>query len=135
MTASLTPPLALDYITALSADIRAAAVFDAAGNHLAGPARLAEAARALVAPAGELARAGAREIGSGELEGSGEGGKAFVARDERHVIVVITGPFALARVTRHDLRTALSALGGQMPPTGPPERLDDSLVRALLSAV
>jgi len=37
MTASLTPALALDYITALSADIRAAVVLDAAGAHLAGP--------------------------------------------------------------------------------------------------
>ena len=47
MTASLTPALALDFITALSADIRAAVVFDAAGEHLAGPERLAAAARAL----------------------------------------------------------------------------------------
>jgi hypothetical protein len=124
MTASLTPPLALEYITALSADIRAAVVLDAAGNHLAGPTGLAEAART---PAGAP--------GPREREGAGDGGKVFIARDERHAIVVVTGPLALARVTRHDLRTALSALGGQMPPTGPPERLDDSLVRALLSAV
>src|SRR3954469_25049604 len=101
MTAALTPALALDFITALSADIRAAVVFDAAGDHLAGPPELATAARVLV------------EDGPGECEGSGERGKAFVARDERHTIVVVTGPFALPRVTRHDLRTALSALRGQ----------------------
>ena len=123
MTASLTPALALDFITALSADIRAAVVFDAAGVHLAGPPALAAAASQLVGQ------------GPGEFEGSGARGKAFVARDERHVIVVVTGPFALPRVTRHDLRTALSALGGQKQPIGPPGRLDEPLVSALLSAV
>jgi hypothetical protein len=123
MTTSLTPALALDFITALSADIRAAVVFDAAGAHLAGPDRLAVAARAL---AGRDAR---RE------EGSAAGGKAFVARDERHTIVVVTGPFALSRVTHHDLGTALSALGGQKAPIGPPGRLEEHLVSALLSAV
>jgi hypothetical protein len=215
MTASLTPTLALDFITALSADIRAAAVLDAAGEPLAGPPRLAAAARPLArgeagargsasaregetAPAGPDARAaeaaprgdarpgetapdgpnarddeaprrlGApadpapdgpsarddeapRRLGApadpapdqalagspsaapwSELEGGDGRGKVFVARDERHVIVVVTGPFALARVTRHDLRTALSALGGQNVPIGPPGRLEEGLARALL---
>ena len=122
MTASLTPALALDYITALSADIRAAVVLDAAGDHLAGPAELARAARGA---SGRAAR----------VEGATERGAVYAARDERHAIVVVTGPFALARVTRHDLQTALAALGGQMPPTGPPERLPDDLVSALLSVV
>jgi hypothetical protein len=121
MTASLTPALALDYVTALSADIRAAVVLDAAGQHLAGPAGLAAVARTLPrAP---------------RLEGSTDSGAVFAARDERHVVVVVTGPFALARVTRHDLGTALSALGGQMAPIDPPERLPDALVGALLSVV
>ena len=121
MTASLTPTLALDYITALSADIRAAVVLDAAGNHLAGPVELASVAATLPrAP---------------RLEGGTEAGAVYAARDERHAIVVVTGPFALARVTRHDLQTALAALGGQMPPTGPPERLPDDVVSALLSVV
>ena len=121
MTASLTPTLALDYITALSADIRAAVVLDAAGARLAGPVELARAAAALPrAP---------------RVEGETERGAVYAARDERHAIVVVTGPFALARVTRHDLQTALAALGGQMPPTGPPERLPDDLVSALLSVV
>jgi hypothetical protein len=121
MTASLTPALALDYITALSADIRAAVVLDAAGARLAGPAGLAEAARAL--PDGP------------RFEGVTEAGAVYGARDERHAIVVVTGPFALARVTRLDLTTALSALGGQKPPIGSPERLPDALVSALLGAV
>jgi hypothetical protein len=123
MTASLTPALALDFVTALSADIRAAAVLDAAGERLAGPARLAEAARPLAAdPAWR------------ELEGQDARGKVFAARDDRHVIVVGTGPFALGRVTRHDLRTALSALGGQIVPAGAPGRLEEGVVGALLDA-
>jgi hypothetical protein len=125
MTASLNPALALDFITALSADIRAAVVFDAAGAHLAGPPDLATAACVLLR----------QHESAGELEGSGALGKVFVARDDRHVIVVVTGPLALARVTRHDLRTALSTLGGQKQPIGPPGPLGDPLVSALLSAV
>jgi len=127
MTASLTPALALDFITALSADIRAAAVLDASGAPLAGPARLAEAARGLVGAGGDASWSA--------LEGDDARGKVFVARDERHVIVVVTGPFALARVTRHDLRTALSALGGQNAPIGPPGLLGEARTGALLSAV
>ena len=158
MTASLTPTLAIDFITALSADIRAAAVLDASGAPLAGPAGLAQAARALVVAGGVVAggqvaggddaggaggdaAAGAGEGSAagtggdaswGELEGEDARGKVFVARDERHVIVVVTGPFALARVTRHDLRTAL---GGQNAPIGPPGRLGEARTGALLSAV
>lgn len=121
MTASLTPALALDFITALSADIRAAAVLDAAGEHLAGRRELAEAVRAFPdAP---------------QLEGLTPAGGVFAARDERHTIVVVTGPFALSRLTRHDLRTALSALGGQTPPAGPPRRLADPLVSGALHLV
>jgi hypothetical protein len=121
MTASLTPALALDFITALSADIRAAIVLDAGGERLAGPPELAELARGLP--------------DASRLEGATAGGAVFAARDERHTIVVVTGPFALPRVTHLDLRTALSALGGQTPPTGPPERLEDPVVSAVLRAL
>jgi hypothetical protein len=122
MTASLTPALALEFITALSADIRAAIVLGAGGERLAGPPALAAAARALPeAPP--------------HLEGATADGAVFAARDERHTIVVVTGPFALPRVTRLDLETALFALGGQTSPTGPPERLEDPLVSAVLRAV
>ena len=120
MTASLTPALALEFITALSADIRAAVVLGADGEHLAGAPELADAARALPdAP---------------RLEGSTVAGAVFAARDERHTILIVTGPFALPRVAHLDLRTALSALGGQTPPTGPPERLEAPVVEAVLRA-
>jgi hypothetical protein len=120
MTAALTPALALDLVTALSADIRAAVVLDAQGTLLAGPAALAAPARRLPdAP---------------QLEGTTKNGGVYAARDERHAIVVVTGPLALPRLTRHDLKTALSALGGQTPPDDPPTRLPEAAVDALLSA-
>src|SRR3954453_13872744 len=53
MTDALTPEQALDYLRTLSADIREAAVLDAAGGLLAGPSELAEPARALLAAAPE----------------------------------------------------------------------------------
>jgi hypothetical protein len=127
MTASLTPTLAIEFVTALSADIRAAAVLDATGEPLAGPPELAAAVRPLA-----RARDTATTPSWTELEGEDGRGKVFAARDERHLIVVVTGPLALGRVTRHDLRTALAALGGQIVPIGPPGRLDEGLTRTLL---
>ena len=49
MTAALTPALTLDYLHALSADLRAAVVLDARGECLAGPPALGDAARAVLA--------------------------------------------------------------------------------------
>jgi hypothetical protein len=120
MTAALTPALALAFVTALSADIRAAVVLDAQGTLLAGPDALAAPARALPQEP--------------QLEGTTKHGGVYAARDERHTIVVVTGAFALSKLTRHDLRTALSALGGQTPPNDPPARLPEAAVDALLRA-
>jgi hypothetical protein len=74
MTASLTPTLAIDFITALSADIRAAAVLDARGDPLAGPAKLAAAARALARGEDAAGSAGAR--GDDDAGSAGGGGGA-----------------------------------------------------------
>ena len=124
MTAALTPALALDYVRELSADIRAGVVLDARGELLAGPEALAAPARALLAEAPEAA----------SIEGSTERGAAYAARDSRHAIVVVTGRFALPRLTRHDLRTALSALGGQTAPIEVPATASATAVGALLAA-
>ncbi len=89
MTASLTPALALDFITALSADIRAAAVLDARGDPLAGPPALAEAARALAgvedaaggggaAGAGEPAAGGAPDRGGAGVGDDAQGRNGFL---------------------------------------------------------
>jgi hypothetical protein len=81
--AALTPAGALGWLGSLSIDVRAAAVLDADGTVLAGDPALA---------------------------GVPEGGAVMVARSERHAIVVRTGPRALKRLLRADLRTALEGL-------------------------
>jgi hypothetical protein len=126
MTAALTPPLALDYVTALSADIRAAVVLDPEGALLAGPEALVGPARQLIAAVPDDAR---------QLEGKTAEGAVYAARDARHTILVVTGRFALARLTRHDLNQALSALGGESRSEEAPAPVPDAAVRALFAAI
>jgi hypothetical protein len=125
MTTALTPALALDYIRELSADVIDGVVLDSGGSLLAGPDRLVDAAQALLAVAPDAS----------EIEGATEHGKVFAARSSTHAIVVATGPFALPRVARHDLRTALSALGGETPSSTSPSAAPEAVTRALLTAV
>jgi hypothetical protein len=124
MTAALTPALALDFVRELSADVLAGVVLDAEGTLLAGPAVLADPARALLAAAEDAA----------EVEGATRDGAAFAARDGHHAIVVVTGRFALSRLTRHDLRTALAALRGDAPREGDVATAPPGAVSALLEA-
>ena len=123
MTTALTPALALDYVRELSADVTAGVVLDASGELLAGPDTLAEPARALLAHAPDAT----------ELHGTTPHGGAYAARDDRHAIVVATGPFALTRVTLHDLRTALAALGGESAEMRRSETAPLAAVEALLA--
>jgi hypothetical protein len=102
MTDALTPALALDYLRTLSADIREAAVLDAAGGLLAGPAELGEPARALLAAAPE----------ADDVEVSTAGGIVFAARSDEHAVVVVCGRFALPALVRFDLRMVLGDLAG-----------------------
>src|SRR4051794_34296610 len=102
MTDALTPEQALDYLRTLSADIREAAVLDAAGGLLARPAALAEPAPALLAaPPGAGGPAGAIAQGS-----------VFAARSDAHAVVVVCGRFALPALVRFDLRMVLGDLAG-----------------------
>jgi hypothetical protein len=80
---ALTPAGALGWLATLSVDVRAAAVLDAAGSVLAGDPALA---------------------------GASEGPDVMVARSGYHAIVVRTGPRALERLMRADLRAALAGL-------------------------
>ena len=124
MTAALTPALALDFLHALSADLRAAVVLDARGERMAGEPVLAD---------GRAGRADDASAARATLfEGSTDAGAVFAARDDRHAIVVVTGPHALSRLTPHDLRSALAALGGVDPIDTTPTRLCDGAVSALL---
>jgi hypothetical protein len=127
MTAALTPALALDYLHALSADLSAAVVLNARGERLAGPPALAEAARTVLADP-------VWAPGPTLFEGVTEAGSVFAARDDQHTIVAVTGPHALSRLSRHDLRSALAALGGVNAVDGPPKRLSLPAVSALLGA-
>jgi hypothetical protein len=124
MTAALTPALALAYLSELSADIRAAIVLDAGGEALAVSPReaaLTEAARAFLAPA-PVVRA------------LTERGGAFGARDDRHGVVVVTGPLALPKLAVHDLLSVLAALGGT-PPHAAVSEASGAAAQALLDAL
>jgi hypothetical protein len=103
---TLTPPLALDYLRELSADIVSGVVLDAAGTLLAGPAELETAARDLVAAAGD-----AEEVHVSTAEGA-----IFAARSDKHALVVVCGRFALPSLIRYDLRLVLADLGGGKRP-------------------
>jgi hypothetical protein len=99
---TLTPPLALDYLRELSADIVSGVVLDGSGKLLAGPQDLGEAARDLMTAAGE-----AEEVHVSTAEGA-----VFAARSDRHALVVVCGRFALPSLIRYDLRLVLADLGG-----------------------
>jgi hypothetical protein len=99
---TLTPPLALDYLRELSADIRSGVVLDPGGTLLAGPQELADAARDLLKAAGDAL----------EIQVSTADGAVFAARSERHALVVVCGRFALPSLIRYDLRLVLADLAG-----------------------
>jgi hypothetical protein len=103
---TLTPPLALDYLRELSADIVAGVVLDGDGSLLAGPDDLGAAARDLVAAAGTAE----------EVHVSTADGAIFAARSDRHALVVVCGRFALPSLIRYDLRLVLADLGGKKRP-------------------
>ena len=103
MTDALTPAQALEYLRTLSADIEEAAVLAADGSLLAGPAELAEPARALLAAAPE----------ADDLEVSTAEGSVFAARATRHAVVLVCGRFALPALVRFDLRIVLGDLAGE----------------------
>ena len=90
----------------LSADVRAAIVLDAAGALLAGPAALADPARALLA-------AGA---GADELEAASGEGVVCAVRSPDHAAVAVCGRVAIAGVVRQDLRAAIAAIEGRPQP-------------------
>jgi hypothetical protein len=99
MARALTPTDALEYLRQLSADVRAGAVLNAAGEVLADPDGIAAHARELLAA-----------TDAAELEVTLPNGVVFTARDDRHAVVVATGSQVLPGLQRHDLRTVLGDL-------------------------
>jgi hypothetical protein len=104
---TLTPPLALDYLRELSADIRGGVVLAPDGALLAGPEALADPARDLLAGAGD-----AREVQVAVADGT-----VFAARSDEHAVVVVCGRFALPSLIRYDLKLVLADLSrtGERP--------------------
>jgi hypothetical protein len=98
----MTPALALEYLEELSADIRAGAVLDAGGALLAGTEPVGDAARDLLAAAGDAR----------ELQVTTAGGAVFGVRDDRHALVVACGHQVLASLLFYDLRVVLAELRG-----------------------
>ena len=103
MTDVLKPDQALEYLRALSADIRDGAVLGADGRLLAGPPELADPARALLAAAHE----------ADDIEVATAGACVFGARSDRHAIVLVCGRYALPALVRYDLRMVLGDLEGR----------------------
>jgi hypothetical protein len=101
----LTPPLALDYLRELSADIRAGVVLGRDGALLAGSEALADPARELLAAAPDAE----------EVHVSTADGAVFAARSDHHAVVVVCGRFALPSLIRYDLRLVLADLAGEHP--------------------
>ena len=95
---TLTPPLALDYLRELSADIRSGVVLDSGGALLAGPEDLGEAE---------------------EIHVSMADGGVFAARSDKHALVVVCGRLALPSLIRYDLRLVLADLEGGTRPDAP----------------
>ena len=132
MPPALTPALALDFVHELSADVRAGVILGAGGEQLAGPPALGDAARALLAAAGDAA----------EAESGGADGVVCLVRSDTRAAVAVCGRFAIPGVVRADLRAALAALDGR-PPAGAapaasaaaPEDPLEVTANALISAV
>ena len=84
MTAALTPALALDYLHACPPTSAPRSCSTRAANASPAQPALAEPARAALTGDATL------------FEGAGAAGAVYAARDDRHAIVVVTGPLALA---------------------------------------
>ena len=106
---------ALSELTELSSQVERAVVLDADGSVLgstldnaAAAEPLAEAARELLAAAGELRTSG-DEVTRAEVELSE--GAFFVLREGGRTIAATTGPKPTAGLVAYDLRTCLHGLG------------------------
>ena len=109
MAPALTPDLALEYLAALSADVRDGVVLDAEGTLLAGTPALAPVAGELVGAMGE----------GTEAVGRAAHGVVLAARAQRLAIVLVCGSQAIEGLALHDLRLVLADLGAGVPAAPP----------------
>jgi len=125
MTPALTPSLALGYLRELSADVRDGIVLGGSPPRaLAGEARLADPALALLAAMGDAARA----------EGRSAAGAVFAARGGEMLVLVVCGPRALGGLARHDLDLVLTDLGVPVTLAGRSAAVTPALLERLLTA-
>ncbi len=114
---SLSPELVLDYLAALSTDIRAGVLLDDTGSVMAhsgcgdeSAARLGELALELFSRAQQAA---APEIGAvAQVEVTSVDGGVFALRRGDWTVAVVTGRFALSSLMFYDLRSVLGDLEG-----------------------
>ena len=113
VSASLTPELALEYLGELSADIKASVVMSADGRTAAAnrPGEAGDRLRELTQELFEHADAADPQPVT-QVEVSTGDGIVFAVRDERWLIGVVAGRFALSSLMFYDLRRVLDDLEG-----------------------
>jgi predicted regulator of Ras-like GTPase activity (Roadblock/LC7/MglB family) len=111
---ALTPELALQYLGELSTDIKASVVIAADGRTAAAskPGEAGDRLRVLTQQLFEHADAADTEVVS-QIEVSTGDGIVFAVRDERWIIAVVAGRFALSSLMFYDLRAVLADLEGR----------------------
>jgi hypothetical protein len=109
---------ALAELTAVSAQIREAALLGSEGETLAGSDALARAARELLEAARDV-RAGA---GVTQIEASTAAGSLFVVRDGERVVAAVTEPEPTVGLVFYDLRAALRSAAEDDAPPAPKAR-------------
>jgi hypothetical protein len=109
--AALTPELALRYLGELSTDIKASVLLSADGRTAAAsrPGEVGDQLRDLTVELFEQADAADAEPVS-QVEISTGDGAVFALRDERWMLAVVTGRFALSSLMFYDLRSVLGDL-------------------------
>jgi predicted regulator of Ras-like GTPase activity (Roadblock/LC7/MglB family) len=111
---ALTPELALQYLGELSTDIKASVVVAADGRTAAAsrPGEAGDRLRELSRELFERADAADSQLVTQVEVSTGDGG-VYAVRDERWMVAVVTGRFALSSLMFYDLRSVLGDLEGK----------------------
>jgi hypothetical protein len=114
MAASLSPELALQYLGELSTDIKASVVMSADGRTAAAsrPGEPGDRLRDLTQQLFAHADAADDQVVT-QVEVSTGDGAVYAVRDERWMVGVVTGRFALSSLMFYDLRRVLGDLEGR----------------------
>jgi predicted regulator of Ras-like GTPase activity (Roadblock/LC7/MglB family) len=113
---------ALERLRDISSQVRAAVVFDRAGNVLGSTLANEDRAAAIAREAKELlgaaeARGGGRPADFAQLEVALQGGSVFVVRDEERLVAATTPPEPTVGLVFYDLKSCLRELDEPARPT------------------